>query len=263
MKLFTPTLALVLFFLFSGPGGMESAMAQRKSDLLMTIDSLEARILQAESDLSEARGREKASLAKAESYEAQVLELKDANATLLENLSNFAEVSNTNNASLTKALAALEAREAELKGIVERYSRNDSVIIALLSDAKRTLGPDAKLSVAGGSLVISGSLTDLFGSDTEVEVQEGVQTWLSGIAGLAQAYPELSLTVEGLSMTGELSTASRQATSVMNILRESHGIDPARMSARGKDGNFSEGVNILLHPNYRSFYASIKSEMKQ
>ena len=90
-----------------------------------------------------------------------------------------------------------------------------------------------------------------------------MQAWLEGIAALVNAHPELSLTVEGLSMTGELSTAARQATSVMNILRESHGVPAERMSARGRDGNFSEGVNILLHPDYRSFYASVKSEMKQ
>lgn len=263
MKRSTPTIVLILLLLLTGMRGPEAAHAQRRSELMMVIDSLESRVLELASQRNEAERKEKASRAQAEAYEAQVGELKAANATLLENLGSFAEVSNKNTSSLNQALASLEAREAELKGIVERYSRNDSIIIALLSDAKRTLGPDAKLSVSGGSLVISGSLSDLFGGDSGTDVQEGMQSWLEGIAALVKAYPEMSLTVEGLSMTGELATAARQATSVMNILRDSHGVEAARMSARGRDGNFSEGVNILLHPDYRAFYASVKSEMKQ
>ena len=243
--------------------GLNTVSGQRRSELMARIDTLELRLSEAEAAVRMARQNEKASLTKAESYEAQVDELKAANATLLTNLNSFAQVSNKNNNALNQALASLENKEAELRSIVETFGRNDSVIIALLTDAKRTLGPDARLKVASGSLVISGTLENLFGSDTGVEIAEGTDTWFKGIADLITAYPELGVTVEGLSMTGDISLAAQQATAVMNTFRETYNLDPDRMLSRGKDGNFSEGVNVLLHPNYRDFYQNVRAEVKR
>lgn len=243
-------------------GLIATSHAQRRSDLLIEIDTLKARLARTETALSQAQKQQKASQAMAESYEAQVNDLKDANATLLKNLGNFAEVSNKNTAALNQALASLASREGELKGIVETLSRNDSLIIALLTDAKQTLGPDARLKVSGGSLVVSGSLGELFGSDTGTSVIPGAEAWVEGVGNLMRAHPSLAVTVEGLSMIGDLSLAARQATEVMNVLRVQPGLENAIMSARGRDGNFSEGVDIVLHPDYRRFYLSVKSEMQ-
>ena len=240
-----------------------AVQGQRRSDLLAEIDTLKARLAKTETALSQAQKEQKASQAMAESYEMQVNELKDANATLLANLGNFAEVSNKNTSALNQALTSLATREGELKSIVETLSRNDSLTIALLTDAKQTLGPDARLKVSGGSLVISGSLEELFGSDTDTKVIPGAATWMEGVANLMRAHPSLAVTVEGLSMIGDLSLAAQQATSVMNALRGQPGLENAFMSARGRDGNFSEGVDILLHPDYRGFYQAVKSEIQR
>lgn len=243
--------------------GLTSLSGQRRSELMARIDTLELRLSESEAAVQTARQNEKASLTKAESYEAQVNELKAANATLLTNLNSFAQVSNKNNSALNQALASLQNKEAELRNIVDTFSRNDSIIIALLTDAKSTLGPDANLKVASGSLVVTGTLEALFGSDTGVEITEGADAWLKGIADLINAYPELGLTVEGLSMTGDLSLAARQATAVMNAFRENYNLDPGRMNARGRDGNFSEGISVLLHPDYQDFYRNVRAEVKR
>ncbi|WP_143542355.1 hypothetical protein [Robiginitalea sediminis] len=255
---FGPSLLFLFTLLFS-----TGLHGQRRSDLLAEIDTLNARIRDLEEAVNQAQRRESASKAEAASYEVQVRELKDANNTLLKNLNSFAQVSNKNNESLNQALASLEAREAELRGIMETLGRNDSTIIALLTDAKKTLGPDAQLKAAGGSLVISGTLDQLFGGDTNTELTEGAAGWLAGIATLVKAHPQLGVTVEGLSMTGDIALAARQGTAVMNALRDNHGIAASRMSARGRDGNFSEGVDVMLHPDYRAFYRDVKAEIKQ
>lgn len=262
MRKVTPTLpvltaSVILFLLVANP-----LSAQRRSELMAEIDTLRSELRETERELSEAQAREKASLAKAEEYEKQVGELKDANATLLKNLGNFAEVSNKNNSALNQALSSLQAREQELRSMTETLSRNDSSIIALLTDAKATLGPDARLKVAAGSLVISGSLEALFGSDTGTELTEASDSWLEGVSQLIRAHQNLGVTVEGLSMVGDLATAARQGTAVMNTLRDEFEVPAARMTARGRDGNFSEGVDILLHPDYRAFYQGVKSQIK-
>ncbi len=259
-KLLNYSLRLSLLVLVFGQAA--PALGQKRSELLAEIDTLRARLSKTENELAQAQKQQKASQTMAESYEVQVNDLKDANATLLKNLGSFAEVSNKNTSALNQALASLANREGELKKIVETLSRNDSIIIALLTDAKQTLGPDARLKVASGSLVISGSLDELFGSDTGTTLSTGSAPWISGIAKLIQAHPSLGTTVEGLSMTGDLSLAAQQATAVMNALRGQPGLENTTLSARGRDGNFSEGVDILLHPDYRGFYQAVKSEMK-
>lgn len=240
----------------------QGLLGQRKSELLARIDSLQREIRQLKSDVSEAQAKEKASLAKAESYETQVTELKNANATLLKNLGSFADVSNKKSDALTQALSSLNAKEQQLKGIVETIGSNDSTIIVLLNDAKRTLGENARLKVAAGSLVISEGLTELFGSDSGTEVTEEGKASLERIAALITAHPGLAVTVDGLSMVGDMPLAARQATEVMNVLQSEYSVPEGRMRARARDGNFSEGVDILLHPDYRNFYSLVKQDLK-
>lgn len=238
------------------------AHGQRKSELIIQIDSLQAQVRNLQTSVAETQARENASLAKAASYETQVTELKEANATLLKNLGNFADVSNKSSEALNQALASLNIREQQLKGILELMGRNDSTIIALLSDAKGTLGENTQLKVTSGSLIISGGLTELFGSDTGTEVTEGGKIWLKRVADLAKANPEMKISVEGLTMIGDINTAANQATSVMNVLQTDFTISPARIKAAGKDGGFSEGVDIRLHPDYQQFYRYVKNEIK-
>ncbi len=239
------------------------AMAQRKSDLIVEIDSLQAQVRRLERSVSEAQAGNRAAQAKAESYEAQVTELKEANATLMTNLGSFANVSNKKEDALSKALESLNAKERQLKGIESSFSANDSTIIVLLNDAKRTLGPDAQLKVAAGSLVISGSLSTLFGSDTGTTLTEAGNTWTERIAALAKAHPGMGITVEGLSMTGDMTLAANQATAVMNALQGTYEVSETRLQTRARDGNFSEGVDILLHPDYRKFYKMVQDEVKR
>ena len=255
---YIPLIGILLGF-FLLPQGL---LSQRKSELIARIDSLQSEIRQLQRDVSEAQAKEKASLAKAESYETQVTELKNANATLLKNLGSFADVSNKKSDALTQALSSLNTREQQIKGIVETLGSNDSTIIVLLNNAKRTLGENARLKVAAGSLVISGGLTELFGSDTGTEVTEGGKATLERIAALIAAHPELAVTVDGLSMTGDMTLAARQATEVMNVLYSDFSVPESRMQVRARDGNFSEGVDVLLHPDYRKFYSLVKEDLK-
>lgn len=244
-------------------GCSTQVLGQRRSDLMAEIDTLMIRLASVEDSLVQAQKEQKASKAMAEAYAAQVFELKDANATLLKNLGNFAEVSNKNTAALNQALTSLASREDELSKIVGELTRNDSLIIALLSDAKKTLGPDAKVKVAGGSLVVSESLETLFGSDTGSKVIPEAENWINGVIALLKAHPEMQISVEGLTMIGDLSMAAIQATTVMNSLRKDDAMKNRPIWASGKDGNFSEGIDIVIQPDYKKFYFSVKSEMQR
>ncbi|MFH6603991.1 hypothetical protein ACEZ3G_10925 [Maribacter algicola] len=236
--------------------------AQKKSELIAQINGLEKERDSLKSLVTLAQKNEKVSTARAESFEAQVSELQDANATLLKNLNSFAEVSNKNSNIVNSAMASLEAKEKQLKDIKDAISSNDSTAIVVLTNAKQTLGENANISVSNGAVVISESLNALFGSDTGTAVTEKAETFLGQLAQILSVNPEIALTVEGLSMTGNLDLPAKQAASVASVLQTKFSVDSSRINTLGRDGNLKEGVLLKLHPKYDAFYLMVRESMK-
>ena len=236
--------------------------AQKKSELLAQIDDLQTKLDSTEALVTEARKNEKISVAKATSFEDQVRDLQEANATLLKNLNSFAEVSNKNSSAINQALANLEEKENQLKFINDAIARNDSTAIVVLTNAKQTLGENARVAVANGAVIISESLDRLFGGSSSTDVTSDAETWLGQVAQVLKANPEIMLTIEGLTMTGEMDMAATHASTIALVLQKSFAIDPSRISTLGKDGNFKEGIQLKLHPNYNQFYNGLKAHIK-
>ena len=236
--------------------------AQRKSDLIAQIDALKTELDSTKAVVTLAKKNEKIGLARAESFESQVKELQDANATLLKNLNSFAEVSNKNSENINKVMAKLEEKENQLKAINGTIASNDSTAIVVLTNAKQTLGENAKIGVSNGSVIIGATLESLFGTTTGVVVSEQGKAFLEKIVAILNANPKVALTIEGLSMTGELDLAGNQASAIGKMLQNEFSIDPNRINSLGKDGNFKEGINLVMHPNYIEFYEMVKENMK-
>ncbi len=236
--------------------------AQRKSDLIAQIDALKIELDSTKTVVTQAKNNEKIGLARAESFELQVKELQAANATLLKNLNSFAQVSNKNSENINKVMAKLEEKENQLKTINNEIASNDSTAIVVLTNAKQTLGENAKIGVSNGSVIIATKLESLFDTATGVTVTVEGTSWLEKIASILNANPKVSITIEGLSMTGELDAAADQASAIGAVLQNQFSIDPNRIISLGKDGNFKEGINIKLHPDYNQFYDMAKENMK-
>lgn len=255
MKKITLALVIVLF-------NCLSIAAQKKSELFAEIEDLKSKLDTTETALNQLKRSEKASVAKAESLESQVLELQAANATLLKNLNNFAEVSNKNSENINKTLASLDEKEKQLKVIKDAISKNDSTAIVVLTDAKQTLGENSKIGVSKGAVTISSAIASLLEGDKNSVVSASGKAWLEKIAAILTKNPDLHITVEGLSNTGELDIALIQATTIANTLQNQFTIDPNRISAMGKDGGFSDGIHFKLHPDFNQFYATAREHMK-
>ena len=239
-----------------------SIFAQRKSDLIAEIASLKTELDSTKAIVIKAKKNEKIGLARAESFESQVQELQDANATLLKNLNSFAQVSNKNSENINKALAKLEEKENQLKAISNALSSNDSTAVVVLTNAKQSLGENAKIGVTNGSVIIASKLESLFGTTSGATVTPEGIAWLEKIGNILKANPKVSLTIEGLSMTGELDLAANQAYAIASILEKQFAIASNRINTLGKDGNFKEGINFVLHPDYAEFYDMVKEHMK-
>lgn len=239
-----------------------SAFAQRKSELFAEIDTLKSRISQVEQELAKAKREISSSSAEAEALRAENVSLRDANATLLGNLSNFSELSKQNSENVNKAMAALARKEKQLSGINDMISANDSTAIVSLTRIKQTLGENANVAVEGGVIVISNSLNGLFGSDTATELTEEGKTWLTGVAKVIKSNPNFKTEVQGLNITGEFGPTFNQVASVASELVTNLEIPVERIAVSAKDGNFKEGVNIRLQPDYKGFYAQAKESAK-
>jgi len=236
--------------------------AQSKKELLAEVENLKSELTTTEPALAESKKNEKISKTKTEFFETQVTELQEANATLLKNLKIFTEASKQKSDNIGRTLESLREKEAQLKVINDALSRNDSTAIVVLTNAKQTLGEDAKIKVSKGAVVISADQTFMFGGDTNTTVTTAAQMWLEKIAAILLANPDMAITVEGLSMTGELDIAASQAASVAGVLQKQFEITPERITAMGKDGGFTEGIHMKIHPKFDQFYFTVRENMK-
>jgi len=238
-----------------------SVNAQKKSQLIAEINTLKSQLDSVNNQIAKAQRNEKASLAKAESFESQALELRDANKTLMKNLNSFSQLSSQNSENMNKAMETLNKRERQLKLINNTLASNDSTAIVVLTNAKQTLGENAKIGVSNGMVIISSDLVSLFGSDTESTITTEAEPWVQKIGQILAANPNMAVTIEGLSMTGNLDLPAQQASSISSALQRLS-IAPERITSLGKDGNLKEGVIIKIHPKFDEFYQMVKENMK-
>ncbi len=239
-----------------------SAFSQRKSELFAEIDTLKSKISEVEQELAKAKREISSSNAEAEALRSENASLRDANATLLGNLSNFSELSKQNSDNVDRAMEALARKERQLSGINDMISANDSTAIVSLTRIKQTLGENAKVGVEAGVVVISNSLNTLFSSDTSAELTKEGKTWLAGVADVIKSNPNFKAEVEGLNITGEFGPTYNQVAAVASELVTVLEIPAESIAISAKDGNFKEGINIKLQPDYKGFYAKAKESAK-
>lgn len=236
--------------------------AQKKKDLINEVAQLKDSVLSLNDSISKAKRQINISEANAKLFEKENTELRDANATLLKNLSSFSQISKQNTETVNKALATLKEKEAQLKFITDDFSQNDSTAIVILTQAKQTLGQEVKIGVSDGDVLFSNSLDFLFGNDQGMELNEAAQSYLFKIGEIIVANPYRTVTVEGLNITGEFGLTYNQAVAVASALLSVEGVKPESVKVLVRDGNFKEGVLIRMSSDSKSFYKKLKTEFK-
>lgn len=239
-----------------------SAFSQKKSELFAEIDNLKSQISEVQQELAKAKREISASKARAEAMEVENASLRDANATLLGNMGNFSQLSKQSSDNVDRAMAALARKERQLSNITNMISTNDSILIAALPRVKYDMGEGAAVGIADGTIVISGKLETLFGSDSGTELSEEGKAWLAKVAKSIQGNPAFTAHVEGLNITGEFGLTYQQISAVSTELSGALGVPAEKIALSARDGNFKEGLNIRLQPDYKGFYAKAKEGSK-
>ncbi len=238
-----------------------SGNAQKKSELIAELAELKMQLDSVNNQIAISLRNEKSSLAKAESFESQALELREANKTLMKNLNSFSQLSSQNSSNMNKAMESLNAKERQLKIINDAIAKNDSLALVVLTGAKQTLGENAKIGVTNGMVVISPDLNTLFGNDTGSTISSEAQLMIQKIAQILVSNPDMDITIEGLSMTGDLDLPAQQASAISTALQGLE-IPAERIHTVGKDGNLKEGVLLKIHPKFSAFYHMVKEHLK-
>ena len=236
--------------------------AQKKSELIAQNQELKFQLDSVKRIVSNAKQSEKISLIKADELQSQVSELQDANATLMKNLNSFAALSSQNSENINKTLATLERKEVQLKGLVDGFASNDSTALVVLTNAKRTLGENAKVQVNDGVVIVSESLNFFFPDGLGTSLLDSSKDWITNVAKLINASPKAAITITGMSITGEFDVALNQATAVATELIKENAVSGLRLDVRAGDGGFKESIQIRIHPDYKDFYAKAKDDMK-
>ena len=236
--------------------------AQKKSELIAKVSELESTIMSLNDSVSLAQRQINSSNSKAELFEKENEDLRAANATLLQNLTNFSKISKQNTESVGNALSSLKKKEEQLSVITDTFSKNDSIAIVIFTQVKQTMGPDAKAGVSNGSVLISNSLDGLFGSDSASKLTESGLDWVTKIGAIVTANLNRTIIVEGLNITGEFAVTYAQATAVANGLAQTEGVGPEKIQIIVKDGNFKEGISVRIAPDDSAFYEMVKKEFQ-
>ena len=241
---------------------ISTIQAQKKSELIAQNQDLKYQLDSVNSIVSKAQQSEKISVLKADELQNQVTELQDANATLMKNLNSFAALSNQNSKNINKTLATLARKEAQLKSLVDGFASADSTAVVVLTNAKKTLGENAKVQVNDGVVIVSEKLDFFFADGLGTALLDTSKEWLTNLAKLINASPNAAITITGMTITGEFDIAMSQANTVAGALIKENLVSGTRLNVKSGDGGFKESIQIKIHPDYKSFYEGAKADMK-
>jgi hypothetical protein len=250
-------LCSALFFL-----GLNTIQAQKKSELIEQNQDLKYKLDSISRMVSTSQRNEKLANQRSDEYQSQVMELQDANATLMKNLNSFAALSSQNSENINKTMAALERKEKQLKGVTDAVASNDSTAVVILTNTKQVLGENAKVGVADGSVIISEKLDYFFTDGVGVNVSSESIGWIENVAKVANASPTSVITIASLNITGEMNIAIQQATAIASILIKDFGVNGERIIAVAQDGGLRESLQIKFQPDYKAFYDMAKGDAK-
>lgn len=238
-----------------------SLAAQKKSELIAQVARLQKELDSTKSMVAKAEREAASSKTIAESKERQLKDLQAANAALLQNLNNFAEVSKRNTTNATKALANLDKKEAQINVITDVFAKNDSLAVQVVGKAKGTLGDTPQLGIGERSIGITYPVEAFFTDYRASQLTADGQAAVQRLAAFLANYPNYNVVVEGLSNTGEFNLTGAQANILAHELNKA-GVDIGRLSSAGRDGGFKDGFLFRMEPQFDNFYSMVKDQFK-
>jgi chemotaxis protein MotB len=176
----------------------------------------------------------------------QIAFLKENNTQALKQLEDLSVISASQAESIKKSMENIGAKDVYIQSLQEQMARKDSLNMALVMNLKGAVGnlddKDINIKVDKGVVYIDISDKLLFKSG-RYEVTDQAKTVLGKVALVLKNQPDIEFMVEGHTdnvpyKNGQLvdnwDLSCKRATSVVRILQNQYGLDPAKMAAAGR-----------------------------
>lgn len=209
--------------------------------------------------------------------------LKANNQELINNLGSLTTLTSKGADNLERSLESLKEKDLTIKKLNQAITRRDSVNLALVQSLKGVLGniddEDIEIDVEKGVVFVSISDKLLFNTGSYV-VSQRARAVLEKVAKVVNDKPDFEFMVEGHTdkrsfMKGDLEDnwdlSVKRATSVVRILQNDYGVNPARMTAAGRsqyvpvsesDLAKNRRTRIVVLPRVDQFYDMIEEGLK-
>lgn len=213
--------------------------------------------------------------------------LKANNQELINNMGNLTTLTTKGAENLEKSLESLREKDLTIRKLQDAVTRRDSVNLSLVQSLKGVLGnlddEDIEISVEKGVVFVSISDKLLFRSGS-YNVTNAAKEVLGKVAKVVNNKPDFEFMVEGHTdnvpyrsgvLLDNWDLSAKRATSVVRILQNDFGVDPARMTAAGRsyyiplvsnetsaDRAKNRRTRIVVLPKIDQFYSMIEEGMK-
>lgn len=194
--------------------------------------------------------------AKLDGFDSQIALLKDQNNSLKKSLENCISTSGQSSANIDQLIKQINASNEYIKRLTDARHRQDSLNMALSNKLKRSLNDvqseDVEIKVLKGVVFISLSDKMLYKSGS-YEVLPSAESVLTSVAKVINDYPDYDVLVEGFTDTDPIRSAlikdnwdlsALRATSVVRLLQQKFGVNPARMTAGGRSEYQPKASNL-------------------
>lgn len=176
----------------------------------------------------------------------QNADLKRQYADLQKSLDNSLNQNTQGNVNISKLVDEINASNAYIKHLVEAKSKSDSLNQALTNKLTRSLSKDelkeVDVQVLKGVVYISLADNMLYKSGS-YEINERASETLSKIAKIIMDYKDYEVLIEGntdnvpisrTNIRNNWDLSALRASSVVQALQNTYGVDPKRLSAAGR-----------------------------
>ena len=177
----------------------------------------------------------------------QIAFLKENNTTVLNQLQSLSVVSSSQAESIKKSLDNIGAKDLYIQDLQASMAKKDSLNMALVMNLKGAIGnlddQDINIKVDKGVVYVDISDKLLFKTG-KYEVSSDAKSVLGKVATVLKNQPDIEFMVEGHTdnvpfksngiLLDNWDLSVKRATSVVRILQDQYGLDPAKMAASGR-----------------------------
>lgn len=235
-------------FLFSCVSSKKFKAAQAKIDSLTAANAKLASDLKNCNDLTSQDASQRSALQnQIDALNKQIDFLKQNHDATLKQLQDLSVISNSQAESIKKSLDNIGAKDIYIQNLQAELAHKDSLNMALVMNLKGALGnmddQDINIKVDKGVVYIDISDKMLFKSGS-YDVTEQAKVVLGKVATVLKAQPDIEFMVEGNTdnkhyvrkpyLLDNWDLSVKRATSIVRILQNQYGLDPAHMTAAGR-----------------------------